>query len=130
MGRKTYQSIGEKPLKGRKNIILSNSMLSQGNQYYFDGDKNVVVTRDMDIVYKFARAGEVYVIGGAEIYKQFINLADEIYMTQVHGEFEGDTYFPLEMLDYRDWHEVETELFEADENNSHSMTFRKLVRLS
>jgi dihydrofolate reductase len=129
MGRKTYQSLNEVPLKDRKNIVFSRSMLTGNGQYFYEADKNLLVTQTTDIVWKFATAGEVVVIGGAEIYKQFINLADVIYITQIHEVFEGDTEFPLEMIDYLEWEEVETRYFEADVNNPHSMTFRTLKRL-
>jgi dihydrofolate reductase len=127
MGRKTYESLGEKTLPQRKNIILSRT-ITPNYEYFFQGDKDLLVINNIDEVIRLFRGLDIYVIGGAEIYRQFMNFADIIYMTQVHGEFSGDTYFPLDLLDYRDWDEVDTKLYEADENNSYSMTFRTLQR--
>lgn len=126
MGRKTYESIG-KPLPNRVNIVLSRSMLKSNNaEYFFQSEGNLLVTQGMDIVYKYATARDIYIIGGADIYNQFLNLADEIYMTQVHGEFEGDTYFPE--LGEGDWEEVHSEFHPADDKNSHDVTFKVLKK--
>jgi dihydrofolate reductase len=96
MGRKTYESIG-KPLPNRKNIILSSQ-----KQKKFTGD--VVITNNTTSAMTHAqltRADEVFVIGGAGVYKEFLPQADQIYLTIVHSEFQADTFFPE--LDMRQW---------------------------
>jgi dihydrofolate reductase len=128
MGRKTYESLGEVPLPNRKNIILSKS-ITPNYDYFFDGEKDLLIVNSIEEVIRLFRGLDIYVIGGAEIYRQFMNFAEVIYMTQVHGEFEGNTYFPLDLLDYRDWNEVETTFLPSDYNkNLYDMTFRTLKR--
>lgn len=126
MGRKTYESIG-KPLEGRTNIVLSRSTLESGAKYFFESDKDLIVTQELDVIYKFAKAGEVVIIGGEEIYKQFANMADIIYLTEINGIFKGDAYFSC-VLDFREWDEVETNFRPRDSENPYDMTFRTLKR--
>ena len=71
--------------------------------------RNIIISRDED-----------YIVDGCEIYKQTINLSDQIYMTVVDEEFEGDTSFPT-LESY--WHKSKVEEFEPDEKNKHKYTF-------
>lgn len=87
MGRKTYESLPFKPLKGRTNIVISRSTT-------FDG---TVAARNVDEALEAARQtgdNEVFVIGGAEIYKQILPYADKLYITKVMHDFDGDVFFP------------------------------------
>ena len=63
---------------------------------------------------------ECFIIGGGEIYKQSIDIADRIYLTLVQEDFEGDTYFP-EIG--KEWTKVSREDFEGDEKNAHKYSF-------
>jgi dihydrofolate reductase len=128
MGRKTFDSLGRKPLPNRKNIILSRELTPRNYEYYFDDNEKVIITRNTDLVTRFANSMDIFIIGGEDVYKQFINMADYIHMTQIDGEFEGDTHFPE--IDYRDWFEISTNHREADKDNPYNMTFRTLKRLS
>lgn len=87
MGRKTYESIG-KPLPGRLNIVLTRNETFQA--------EGVVVVHTLDEAIEKAReyADEVMVIGGAEIFKMSLDIADRLYITEIHETFEGDTFFP------------------------------------
>jgi dihydrofolate reductase len=85
MGRKTYESIG-KPLPGRTNIILS-----RDKNLRIDGC--LVYNKISDILEIFEK-NNIFVIGGGEIYKQFLDKADRIELTLIHKNFDGDTYFP------------------------------------
>ena len=88
MGRKTYLSIG-KPLPGRTNIVLT-------RQEDFKAD-GVQVVHSFDDALSAARAEnpeEIMVIGGAQVYEEALSRADRLYLTYVHKEVEGDTYFP------------------------------------
>lgn len=76
MGRKTWESLGSKPLPGRRNIVLSRSL-----------DYTV------DDILKL-NADEVWIIGGAEIYNLFIPYYDEFYWSEIYGDFKGDVYLP------------------------------------
>lgn len=85
MGRKTYESIG-KPLPNRKNIVITQDVL-------FVADGVTIVNSFEDALDK-AGGGEVFVIGGAQIYLLTIELADKLYLTLVDGDFGCDTFFP------------------------------------
>lgn len=98
MGRKTFQSIG-RPLPGRMNIVLT-----RDSHWHADG---VNVARDLDAALRLARNTgtiEVMIIGGAAVYDAALPLADRIYLTRVHREFDGDTLFPF--LEPEVWKEV------------------------
>lgn len=83
MGRKTYESIG-KPLPNRRNIVLT-----QNKDFYED---QVEIAHDIEEILNLE--GEIMVIGGDSIYRQFMGYADRLYVTEIREFFEGDTYFP------------------------------------
>lgn len=94
MGRKTFESMNSKPLPGRHNIILSQNMDFK--------------SQDVTVVHSLAEAlkatkgvEELMVIGGAKIFELFLPLASRLYLTIVHGQYEGDSYFPR--LDWNEW---------------------------
>jgi dihydrofolate reductase len=86
MGRKTFESIG-KPLSNRLNIILTKDK-------DFKADGCLVFNDIFEVLLEVMKESQVFIIGGGEIYKQSLELADKIYLTLVHQEFEGDTQFP------------------------------------
>lgn len=98
MGRGVFEEINEKPLPGRKNVVLSRSKS-------YD---HVPTFKTIDDALDFLSDEEqVFVIGGGEIYKQTMDRVDELIITQIKEKYEGDTYFP----EYRDeigqtWKEV------------------------
>jgi dihydrofolate reductase len=101
MGRKTHQSIG-RPLPGRANIVVTRTGEVDG--------EGITVTHDFHEAVKLARAiasgnetDEIIVIGGGNIYQQALPIADRIYLTEIHADFDGDTFFPP-LSDH--WHEV------------------------
>ena len=103
MGRKTFDSLPEeyKPLPNRINIILSKDESYQPSC--------CMVLNDLKKALRKAGSDkEVFIIGGGEIYKEGLKYADKVYVTEVDGEFEGDTYFPT--LN-RTWKEVKRELY-------------------
>ena len=101
MGRKTYESIG-RPLPGRLNIVVT-----RNQDFSADG---IVVVHDLNEAIEKAReyADEVMIIGGAEIFRLTMDIADRLYITLIQNHYEGDTFFP-EYGD--DW-----ELFSTSEN--------------
>lgn len=120
MGSKTYYSILEKngrPLDKRNNIVLSQTQKS--NNVY----GNVHFINNVEFILKQAeqRNESLYIIGGEQIYKLFLPLADNIYLTRVHAEFDGDKFFPE--VDFSEWDEVQFEAYKADEKNPYDMTF-------
>ena len=87
MGRKTYESIG-RPLPGRESIVIT-----RNKNFSAEG---VVVVHDLDEAIAKAEeyAEEVMIIGGAEIFRIVMGIADRLYITDIHTDFEGDTFFP------------------------------------
>lgn len=120
MGRKTYQSIG-KLLPGRKNCIISrNQDIINDHTLYQDGSK---VYQDIHIAIQ--ENPDCFIIGGGEIYRQTIDIADEIYLTIIDSDQDGDTYFP-EIPD--NFTKVEEESHEKDPINEYNYKFIKYVR--
>lgn len=104
MGRKTFESIG-KPLPNRKNIILTRE-----KNYKVD---DCVVVNSVDEALKAAKGSEeVMIIGGAQIYKEFLPIANKMYLTFIDEDFEGDAYFPE--FDRKEWKEVSRENKKSD----------------
>jgi len=100
MGRKTYESIG-KPLPGRTSVVVT-----RNENYAVPG---VLVVNSLPAAIKACSDDEeIFVIGGAEIYRQAITLADRIYLTEIDAEFSGDAHFPEFNRD--EWHEVSREM--------------------
>ena len=112
MGRKTYESVG-KPLPKRRNIIITRQAIT------IDGCE--VVNSIEAALALCQNEEEVFIVGGAEIYKQAMHLTDRIYLTIVHKEFEGDSFFPE--IDLKDWKEVAREDHQPDEKNSLPYSF-------
>ena len=120
MGRKTFESIG-KPLPKRTNIILTRDL-----DYRADG---CIVTHSIEEALKTASdCDELMVIGGASIYELFLPRANRLYLTYVHGCFEGDVYFPA--FDLANWQEVKRVDSQPDEKNAHPYSFLFLHRRS
>nr|WP_209125037.1 dihydrofolate reductase [Alkalihalobacillus sp. BA299] len=114
MGRKTYESIG-RPLPGRENIIITR------NQNY--SAEGCTVLHSLDDVKKVIddSTKEVFIIGGAEIFKEAFPIADKLYITHIDEAFEGDTYFPA--FSDQEWKEVSREKGVKDEKNPYDYYF-------
>jgi dihydrofolate reductase len=123
MGRKTFESIG-KPLPGRANIVITRDA-----GYRREG-MTVVDSPDAAVVAAAAAPGgdEMFVIGGAEIYKLFLPRAERIYLTQVRGTFEGDVFFPE--LGDGEWRLTSSEEHKKDEKNPFDFAYLVYERKS
>ena len=118
MGRRTYESIG-RPLRGRANIVLT-----RDPAFHPEG---VLVARTADEALTLAGdVAEVIVFGGAEVYRQFLPIADRIYLTQVDADVGGDTYFDFGGTD---WRVLENTPHAADERHPYSFNFLTLERI-
>lgn len=116
MGRKTYESIG-KPLPGRKTIVITRNSDWQ--------EAGVEVVHSIDEAIKTAEnygVKEIFVIGGAEIFKSTFTEARRIYLTRIHHQFEGDVYFPD--VNDTEWSLVQNRFCHADEKNPYSHSFQ------
>lgn len=113
LGEKTYYSIG-KPLPDRDNIVLTlNSDLKiEGCHMAHSIEESIEIAKE---ICEKKNLNEIFIIGGASIYKQFIDKADKLYLTLIDKEFEADTFFP----EYKDKFAklVKEESFETDDLN-------------
>lgn len=118
MGRKTYESIG-KPLPNRRNIVITRDteLNIEGVELVNSINEAITLCKNED---------EVFIIGGAEIYKHALALTNRIYLTTVHHTYEADAFFPT--LPTNEWNEIDKEFHEADEKNSLAYTFSTLER--
>lgn len=113
MGRKTFDSIG-RALPGRTTVVVT-----RGAARFPEG---VVITRSIDEgIAACAGDDEVFIIGGAEIYRQALTLADRLCLTEVDAVVDGDTYFPE--FDRNEWRVVSREERGADEKNEFPFAF-------
>jgi dihydrofolate reductase len=113
MGRKTYQSILSyigKNLQGRTSIVLTRSPLK---------DEDVIAVKDIETAISIAREiatvdglKEIFVIGGAQIFKLALPFVNRIYLTKIHRAFEGDTWLPE--IDWSQWQETRREEVESN----------------
>ncbi len=141
MGRKTHESIGV-VLPGRTNIILTRDenfeasgclvahSIEEALEYACGGELELAVNQDItengipgeEVTRgKDERYNEIFVIGGADIYRQFLSLANEIYLTLIDHDFQGDIHFPV--IDWSCWKEVHREQGIRDIENPFEFQF-------
>jgi dihydrofolate reductase len=119
MGRKTWESIG-KPLPGRDNIIITRNPA-------YTADGAIVCHSLLEAIARYQASPEVLIIGGHDIFKAALEQADRLYLTEVHADVEGDTWFPV--FDRSEWKATEQQDFAADEKNDYPFSFTVLDRL-
>jgi dihydrofolate reductase len=116
MGYNTYKSIYDRlgsTLPNRNNIVLVDD---PGLQV-----EGALLAYSLDGALETTDVEEIFVIGGASVYRQAIEKADRLYITEVDSDVEGDTFFPE--IDRAVWKEVSREEHEADERNPHDYDF-------
>jgi len=121
MGRKTFESLGGKPLNGRVNIIIT-------RQKDWSHEGVVVVHSLADAVFfaKESDYNEVFIAGGGEIYAQAMSQANKIYMTRVDALIDGDTFFPkIDSSDFTLSNEV---THAAHEKHAYGFSFQTWLR--
>ena len=106
MGRKTFESIG-KPLPNRKSVILTTDQELQA--------EGCAVVHSVPEALKFNEDEEVFVIGGAKVFAEFIPYAERLYITLIEEFFEGDTFFPE--IDHICWQRISQTKGDRDERN-------------
>ena len=117
MGRKTFESLGNKPLKGRLNIVITRQERW--------GAEGVMVVHSFEAAVVLAKSHqykELFVAGGGEIYKEAILRADQIYLTRVHVEIVGDTFFPE--IDSNKWQIATDVEFSTDAKHAYPFSFQ------
>lgn len=117
MGQKTYESLPKRPLPNRTNIVMSNDY-----DVKFDGCE---MAYDMEEALNKAKYwsddGEVFIIGGGSIYRQFLPVANKLYITRIDTVVEGDTYFPD--IDEDVWIKEYEEHHFKNDKNQYNYTF-------
>ena len=116
MGRKTFESIG-KPLPNRRNIVISSSKIDI---------VDIEVVSTIDIALKISN-NNCFIIGGGQIYKQTIDIADKLFITKIHESFEGDTYFPF--IDTNKWNLISIVHNNSNESNIYHYDFLEYDRV-
>jgi dihydrofolate reductase len=105
MGKRTWESLPKRPLPDRVNIVLTD----------IPGEKTdgaVMAYSIEDALSKCGPGGETFIIGGGSIYRQFMPLADRLYITHVHRKTDADVYFPV--IEPEDWVVTSSEDFQGD----------------
>jgi len=105
MGKRTWESLPKRPLPGRINLVITDN---PGET--FEGA--VTAYSIEDAIQKCSSEAEVFIIGGGSIYRQFMPIADRLYITHVHKKTQADVYFPV--IDPVLWKAVSTEEFISD----------------
>ena len=118
MGRRTWESIG-RPLPGRQNIVIT-------RRPGFEAQGCDVVTSPAGALVKAGDAEEVMIIGGGQIYEQFLPKAGRLYLTRVHAEVDGDAFFPE--VDSDHWKLTAQESHQASDVNDYAFEFRTYER--
>ena len=118
VGRRTWESVG-KPLPGRTMVVVTSRPGTdiEGLRFVTSFEQAIEAARGDD---------EVFVAGGRGIYEVALDVADCIYMTRVHGQPEGDTFFPK--FSETEWRWISTETHPADDRNEFSYTFVEYQR--
>ena len=119
MGRKTFESIG-RPLPGRTNIVITRNpdFQSAGVRVVASLDEALRLAGEVALI---DGAGELVVIGGAEIYRAAIPRADRLYITEVHASIAGDAFLPD--IDWGQWREVKRQRHGAEGPNPYDYSF-------
>mgnify|MGYP003403690478 CR=1 FL=1 len=113
MGRKTFETF-PKPLPNRKHLIITRQENYQvpENCFVFNNIKSCLEV--------LSPSDNIWIIGGGEIYKQFMGIADRIELTRIHSEFEADTFFP-EIED--EWQLISEEYHSVDDKHKYDFTY-------
>lgn len=114
MGRKTFESLGSRPLPKRTNIVITRG------DHTFDG---ALTAHSLEEAIRLAGDDEeIFIIGGGQIYAEALNIADRMYITLVEHDYAGDTSFPA--IDYDRWELVAEERHERGEEYEYPFTFQ------
>lgn len=116
MGRKSFEELG-KVLPGRPNIMITRQESYSAPNLYIVPSLEAGIEKA-----KTFGTEEIFITGGGEIFKMAIKIVDRLYLTRVHAEVSGDTYFPE--FDENEWDLVKNERHEIDERHKYALTFQ------
>lgn len=121
MGRKTFESLPG-ILPNREHIILT-----RDKNFNVDSDKVTIINNIEDAIKYYKDSNEeIFIIGGGEIYKEFLPFANKLYLTKVYKDFDADTFFPQINLD--EWKVIHTSETKIDEKSGLNFEFIDLLR--
>jgi len=120
MGRKTFDSMG-KPLPGRRNVVMSRNADLQ-----LEGCE--IVHTAEEAMAKYDDQGEVFVIGGEELFRLFMPYVNKLIITRIDHEFDGDAFFPP--IETTEWKLVTSEPGVRDEKNPYDYRFETYIKRS
>jgi len=119
MGKRTYYSLPRRPLPKRTNMVITDIADEQID--------NCLMAYSIDnSIEKMDSSKENFIIGGGSIYKQFMPLANKLYITRVHKDFDADTFFPE--ISLNEWELIEKVDVNDDEQNEFNYSFETYVR--
>jgi dihydrofolate reductase len=123
MGRKTYESVG-KPLPNRTSIVITKNK-------EFKIPEGHIIANSLEEAVQVCignKLDQVFIIGGAEIYRQAIPIADEMLVTEVQANPDGDVFFPE--IDEKEWKKISITSYKKDEKNQYDFDFVVYKRIS
>ncbi|MEO9338087.1 dihydrofolate reductase [Mesorhizobium sp. SB112] len=120
MGRKTWESFPKRPLPGRLNIVVTRdaNYRAEGAEVTGSVEEAIALAKTRG---RCTGIGEIAVIGGGEIYRQALPIADRLHVTHVLAKIDGDTFFPP--IDSAQWHVVSSLDVPAGEKDSHATRY-------
>lgn len=120
MGRKTFESLPTGALPNRKNIVLS-------KHSNFQAENCIIVNKIDDIWQHIDNQSENFIIGGSNLYKQFINQTKKLYITRIFGDFNADVFFPE--INFKNWVLKEKIENKADQKHKYDYDFYVYERI-
>lgn len=114
MGRHTFESLPNGPLPNRKNIVITTTP-----ELIVDGA--VAADSVQDAIDLASGNKEVFIIGGGKVYKQAVKCANKLYITWIHADIEGDTFFPE--IDFKEWTEISREDFPVSDTCPYAFSY-------
>ena len=120
MGWRTYESLPVKPLPNRKNIVIC-------DLFDVSAPGCILVSSIEEACAQCDATEECFVIGGAMVYRQMINMAQKLYITRVHHAFDADVWFPE--INAGEWRQLSSERNEPDEKHQYAYSFEVYTRI-
>lgn len=120
MGRKTFESIGSRPLPNRRNLVVSRNA-----DYALEGAE--LFTSVEAALQSCDATSEIIIMGGGQLYRQMLPFANTLYVTQVEAEVDGDTRFPE--WDTTEWQAISEQYHPQDERHLYAFSFVVLKRI-
>ena len=125
MGRRTWESLRVQPLPGRDNIVLTRNTSYVAEGAFVHTSLSVALSAAKAMAYARC-ASEICVVGGQEVFSELEHAVSRVYLTEVHGTYEGDTYFPD--MDFSSWSEMSAHHFGPGPGDDAPFSVRILER--